>query len=45
MLFWTPFAQFAMDALHRAFLWNAADRACLVAWDAVCRPKQKVGWA
>jgi hypothetical protein len=35
----------AIEALRRAFLWNAADRAsgakCLVAWDAVCRPKRE----
>jgi hypothetical protein len=37
----------AIDALRRAFLWNVVDRAsgakCLVAWDAVCRPKREVG--
>jgi hypothetical protein len=35
----------AIEALRRAFLWNAADRPsgakCLVAWDAVCRPKHE----
>jgi hypothetical protein len=37
----------AIEALRRAFLWNAADRAsgakCLVAWDAVCHPKREGG--
>ncbi|KAK1642359.1 hypothetical protein QYE76_060164 [Lolium multiflorum] len=37
----------AIDALRRAFLWNvlgrATDAKCLVAWDAVCRPKREDG--
>ena len=36
-----------LDSLHRAFLWNAADRAtgaqCLVAWERVCRTKEEGG--
>jgi hypothetical protein len=37
----------AIEALRRAFLWNATDHPsgakCLVAWDAVCCPKQEGG--
>jgi hypothetical protein len=37
----------AIEALRRAFLWNAADwpsgAKCLVAWDAVCHPKHEGG--
>jgi hypothetical protein len=37
----------AIEALRRAFFWNTTDRPscakCLVAWDAVCRPKRKGG--
>jgi hypothetical protein len=37
----------AIKAFRRAFLWNTADRLsgakCLVAWDAVCRPKHEGG--
>ena len=37
----------AFDGLRRAFLWAAVERLsgaqCLVAWDAVCRPKAEGG--
>jgi hypothetical protein len=37
----------AIDALRRAFLWNAAEKAsgakCLVAWESVCRSKEEGG--
>jgi hypothetical protein len=37
----------ALNKLHRAFLWAAADRVsgaqCLMAWDLVCRSKEEGG--
>jgi hypothetical protein len=37
----------AIEALRRAFLWNmigaVSGAKCLVAWEAVCRPKQEGG--
>lgn len=37
----------AIEGLRRVFLWNSADRVtgtkCLVAWSAVCRPKEEGG--
>jgi hypothetical protein len=37
----------AVDGLRRAFLWDIKDKVsgakCLVAWDAVCRPKIEGG--